>query len=165
MGIGTKSKTKFRTKSKTLPRFGVLSPRSKPEQANIQLELNNDSCCHFREAKLYRLCVAHWFNLLLLFVSLKQLVVAVSHFFTQSFALSLNSARSFPLHWLGSRGQRRRCCIVCSSSPHLQESRHPIGSTLRRLCNNTGAAPGPAACLRPRQDQGEVEPSLELAVL
>ena len=46
--------------------------------------------------------------------------MTVSHFFTQSFALLLNSARSFKLHWLGSRGQTRQCCIVWSSSPHSQ---------------------------------------------
>ena len=31
-----------------------------------------------------------------------------------------NTARSFELHWLGSRGLIRQCCIVWSSSSHSQ---------------------------------------------
>ena len=59
--------------------------------------------------------------LLLLFVSLKRdSYMAVSHFFTQSFAFLLNTARSFGLQGLGSRGQTRQCSIVWSACPHSQ---------------------------------------------
>ena len=46
--------------------------------------------------------------------------MTVSHFFTQSFAFLLNTAKSFELHWFSGRGQTRQCCIVWSSSPHSQ---------------------------------------------
>src|SRR4029434_5162438 len=60
-----------------------------------------------------RVCVLC--SLLLLFVSLKyDSYMAVSHFFTQSFAFLLNTARSFGLQGLGSRGQTRQCSIVWS---------------------------------------------------
>ena len=59
--------------------------------------------------------------ILLLFVSLKRdSYMAVSHFFTQSFAFLLNTARSFGLQGLGSRGQPRQCSIVWSACPHSQ---------------------------------------------
>ena len=55
------------------------------------------------------------------FVSLKHDgYMAVSHFFTQSFAFLLNTARSFGLQGLGSRGQTRQCSIVWSACPHSQ---------------------------------------------